>query len=211
MLFAGDTGFPNGGMWDNLGNFSPRVGAAYELRSGPHSTVVRGGMGVFYIQPFMVLWNNFVQNAPFSPSATLTGVNFSDPYASAGQQEPFPPFAPVNPNKSTTFVTPITYQFFDPHWHLGHMQTVNFTIEQQLAANLMLRASYVGDRGVNFLDNNEMDPAVYGAGATEANANQRRPLYPNYASMIEMNNRGWSHYNALQMTVEKRTSNGTSL
>jgi hypothetical protein len=210
MLFAGDAGFPNGGMWDNLRNVSPRVGAAYSLRSGPHSTEVRGGMGVFYIQPFMVLWNNFVQNAPFSPSASLTGVNFSNPYGSAGQQDPFPPFAPVNPNKSTTFITPITYQFFDPNWHLGHMQAINFTIEQQLAPNLMARASYVGDRGVNLLDNNEMDPAVYGSGATEANTNQRRPLYPNFASMIEMNNNGWSHYNALQVTVEKRTSNGLS-
>jgi hypothetical protein len=210
MLFAGDPGFPNGGMWDNLGNVSPRVGAAYSLRSGPHSTVVRGGMGVFYIQPFMVLWNNFVQNAPFSPSASLTGVNFSNPYGSAGQQDPFPPFAPVNPTKSTTFVTPITYQFFNPHWHLGRMEAVNFTIEQQLARNLMARASYVGDRGVNLLDNNEMDPAIYGPGATEANTNQRRPLYPNYASIIEMNNEGWSHYNALQVTVEKRTSHGLS-
>ena len=128
LLFAGDNGFPNGGMWDNLGNFSPRLGAAYSLRSGPHSTVLRGGIGMFYIQPFMVLWNNFVQNAPFSPSATLSGVNFSNPYGSAGQQDPFPPFAPVNPSKSTTFVTPITYQFFNPHWHLGYAQSMNFTI-----------------------------------------------------------------------------------
>ncbi len=210
MLFVGDPGFPSGGMWNNLGNVSPRVGAAYSLRSGAHSTVVRGGIGMFYIQPFMVLWNNFVQNAPFSPSASLTGVNFSNPYGSGGQQNPFPPFAPVNPTKSTTFVTPITYQFFNPHWHLGRMQAVNFTIEQQLARNLMARASYVGDRGVNLLDNNEMDPAVYAPGATESNTNQRRPLYPNYASMIEMNNDGWSHYNALQVTVEKRTSNGLS-
>jgi hypothetical protein len=210
MLFAGDAGFPNGGMWNNLGNVSPRVGAAYSLRSGPHTTVLRGGLGVFYIQPFMVLWNNFVQNAPFSPSASLTGVNFSNPYGSAGQQDPFPPFAPVNPTKATTFVTPITYQFFNQHWHLGHMQAVNFTIEQQLAGNLLARASYVGDRGVNLLDNNELDPAVYGPGATESNTNQRRPLYPNFASMIEMNNAGWSHYNALQVTVEKRTSKGFS-
>jgi hypothetical protein len=210
MLFAGDRGFPSGGMWDNLDNISPRIGAAYSLRSGPHSIVVRGGMGVFYIQPFMVLWNNFVQNAPFSPSASLTGVNFSNPYASAGQQNPFPPFAPVNPTSATKFVTPVTYQYFNPNWHLGHMQAVNFTIEQQFSRNLMVHASYVGDRGVNLLDNNEMDPAIYGPGATESNTNQRRPLYPDFASMIEMNNAGWSHYNALQVTVEKRTSSGLS-
>lgn len=210
MLFAGDSGFPHGGMWDNLGNFSPRIGAAYSLWSGPHSTVLRGGLGMFYIEPFMVLWNNFVQNAPFSPSATLNGVNFSDPYGSAGQQNPFPPFAPVHPSKATTFVTPITYQFFNQHWHLGYTESANFTIEQQLAANLMLRASYVGDRGVNLQDNNELNAAIYGPGATISNTNQRRPLYPTYASMIEMNNAGWSHYNALQLTLEKRTSKGFS-
>jgi hypothetical protein len=210
LLFAGDPGFPNGGMWDNLGNFSPRIGAAYSLWPGPHATVLRGGLGMFHIEPFMVLWNNFVQNAPFSPNATLSGVNFSDPYGSAGQQNPFPPFAPVHPSKSTTFITPLTYQFFNPNWHLGYMQALNFTVEQQLAPNLMLRATYVADRGVNLQDNQELNPAIYGAGATVSNTNQRRPLYPNFASLIQMNNAGWSHYNALQMTLEKRTSNGFS-
>jgi hypothetical protein len=210
LLFAGDSGFPSGGMWNNLGNFSPRFGAAYSLRGGSHPTQLRGGLGMFYIQPFMVLWNNFVQNAPFSPSATLNAVNFSNPYGSAGQQNPFPPFAPINPSASTTFITPITYQFFNPHWHLGYVQAINVTIEQQLAANLVVRASYVGDRGVNLQDNNEQNPAVYGPSATVANTNNRRPLYPNFASMIEMNNAGFSHYNALQMTLEKRMSNGFS-
>jgi hypothetical protein len=208
LLFAGDRGFPNGGMWDNLGNFSPRIGAAYTLRSGNRPTVLRGGIGMFYIQPFMVLWNNFVQNAPFSPSATLNGVNFSNPYGSAGQQNPFPPFAPINPGATTKFITPLTYQFFNPHWHLGYTQAINVTVEQQLASNLLARAAYVGDRGVNLQDNNEQNPAIYAPGATVSNTNQRRPLYPNFASMIEMNNQGWSHYNALQLTLEKRFNRG---
>jgi hypothetical protein len=210
LLFVGDAGFPSGGMFDNLGNISPRIGAAYSIRAGSHPTEVRGGIGMFYIQPFMVLWNNFVQNAPFSPSAVLNGVNFSNPYASAGQQNPFPPFAPINPTASTTFVTPITYQYFNPHWHAGYLQATNFTIEQQLAANLLLRAAYVGDRGVNLQDNNEQNPAIFGSGATVANTNNRRALYPNFASMIEMNNAGFSHYNALQMTLERRMSSGFS-
>jgi hypothetical protein len=211
MLFAGDPGFPSGGIWDNLGNFSPRVGAAYVLRSGSHPTSLRGGLGMFYIQPFMVLLNNFVQNAPFSPSATLNGVDFSDPYGSAGQQNPFPPFAPITTSPSTTFITPITYQFFNPHWHLGYVQAMNVTVEQQLGGNLLARVAYVGDRGINLQDNNEQNPAVYSAGATVSNTNKRRPLYPAYASMVEMNNAGWSHYNALQVTLEKRMSQGLSL
>lgn len=210
LLFAGDPGFPRGGMYSNLGNFSPRVGLAYALRTGSHPTEIRGGAGVFYIEPFMVLWNNFVQNAPFSPSATLNGVNFSDPYGSAGQQNPFPPFAPIATSPSTTFVTPITYQSFNPHWHLGYVQSMNITLEQQLGNHLVARAAYVGDRGVNLQDNNEQNPAIYGAGATVSNTDQRRPLYPTFASLIVMNNAGWTHYNALQLTLEKKLDHGFS-
>ncbi len=76
LIFAGDPGFPTGGMHDNLGNLAPRIGVSYSIRSGPHSTVLRGGVGMFFIQPFMKLYNNFVQNAPFSPSVQLFGVQF---------------------------------------------------------------------------------------------------------------------------------------
>ncbi len=187
MLFAGDAGFPSGGMWDNLGNFSPRIGAAYSLRSGPHSTVLRAGIGMFYIEPFIVLWNNFVQNCTRSaPALALNGVNFSNPYGSAGQQNPFPAVCTCQSVKVYDVCNadhlPV---FFDPHWHLGYTQAMNFTIEQQLAPDLMARIAYVGDRGVNLQDNNEQNPAIYSTSATVSNTNQRRPLYPNFASMIE--------------------------
>jgi hypothetical protein len=115
MLFAGDPGFPEGGVYANLANFAPRLGFAYTLLGGKHSTTIRGGWGLFYIQPFARLYNNFVQNAPFSPSVALTGVSLADPFGSAGVQNPFPPFAPVHPDASTTFLLPIAYQHFDPH------------------------------------------------------------------------------------------------
>jgi hypothetical protein len=210
MVFEGDKGFPDGGMFDNLGNISPRIGAAYSLRSGSHPTVLRGGLGLFYIQPMMVLYNSFVTMAPFSPNVSLTGVNFSDPYGSAGAKNPFPPFAPTNPGPNSAFALPLTFSFFNPHWHMGYVQAMNVTIEQQLAANLVVRASYVGDRGVNLQDFNEQNPAIYGPGAIVGNTNQRRSLYPNFGSMIELNNAAWSHYNALQLTLEKRMSHGLS-
>jgi hypothetical protein len=98
MLFAGDPGFPDGGVHSNLGNFAPRLGFAYSISQGAHPTTIRGGWGLFYIQPFARLYNNFVQNAPFSPSVSLTGVLMADPFGSSGTQNPFPPFAPVHPN-----------------------------------------------------------------------------------------------------------------
>src|SRR5581483_2694698 len=65
LLFAGDPGFPAGGMHDNLGNLAPRIGFSYGVTQGPHATILRGGIGMFFLQPFMKLYNNFVQNAPF--------------------------------------------------------------------------------------------------------------------------------------------------
>jgi hypothetical protein len=125
-------------------------------------------------------------------------------------QNPFPPFAPVHPNASTTFLLPIAYQYFDPHWHIGHTRGFNFTIEHQFMRNLVARASYVGTQGRDLQAFSEINPAIYGPGATASNINNRRPLAPTYASMIQMTNDGISNYNAFQLTVEHRFSNGLS-
>jgi hypothetical protein len=210
MIFAGDPGFPDGGVFANLSNFAPRLGFAYSLMSGSHPTTIRGGWGLFYITPFARLYNNFVQNAPFSPSVGLTGVSLADPFGSAGVQNPFPPFAPVHPNASTAFLLPIAYQYFDPHWHIGHTRGFNFTVEHQFMRNLVARASYVGTQGRDLQAFSEINPAIYGPGATASNINNRRPLAPTYASMIQLNNDGISNYHALQVTVEHRFSKGLS-
>jgi hypothetical protein len=210
LVFAGDPGFPDGGVFSNLSNFAPRLGFAYSVATGAHPTTVRGGWGMFYIQPFARLYNNFVQNAPFSPSVQLLGVSLADPFGSAGVQNPFPPFAPVHPNAASTFILPITYQYFDPHWHIGHTRAYNFTIEHQFARNLVSRASYVGTQGRDLQAFAEQNPAIYSPTATAANTNNRRPLAPTYASMIQMTNAGLSNYNAFQFTTEHRFSQGLS-
>ena len=206
LAFAGDPGFPAAGMNNDLWNFSPRAGFSYSLLQGRHATTVRGGWGRFYMMPFVRLYNNFVQNAPFSPSVTLFGADLSDPYGSAGVANPFPPFAPVHPGPTSTFVLPLTYQYFTPNWQIGHLDSYNLTIEHQIWSDLIARAAYVGTRGRGMQSFNEENPAVYGPGATVANTNQRRPLAPDFASLIAMTSDGLSNYNALQLTLEKRLS-----
>ncbi len=210
LVFAGDPNYPQGGVYANTGNFAPRLGFAWTPFAGDHSTTIRGGWGRFYIQPFARLYNNFVQNAPFSPSVSLLGVGLADPFGSAGVQNPFPPFAPVHPSASTPFILPIAYQYFDPHWHIGHTNGFNFTIEHQFTRNLVLRASYVGTQGRDLQAFSEIDPAIYGPGATASNTNNRRPLAPAFASMIEMTNGGYSNYNGAQFTLQHRFAHGLS-
>ena len=206
LVFAGDPGFPAGGFDRNWGNFAPRAGFAWQALGGSQPVMVRGAFGMFYVDPLVRIYNNFVQNAPFSPTAQLFGVSLSDPYSSAGVTNPFPPFAPLPLGTDTKFALPVQFAFIDPHWTLGHMNSWNLTIERQFTANLLGRIAYVGDHGVHLQYTMERNPAIYGPGATLSNTNQRRPLYPNLASLMEMTNDGRSHYNALQATVEKRMS-----
>lgn len=203
-IYAGDPDFPRGGMVNDLNNFAPRFGFAWSPRRGHHPLTVRGGFGLFFVRPFPRLYNNFVENAPFSPSVALFGVDLMDPYGSAGVRNPFPPFAPVPLGKDVTFSMPTGLSYFRENWGVGYSQSWNLTLERQMMRNLLLRAAYVGNKGTHLQSFRERNAAIYGPGATISNTNARRPLYPSYASMVEMVSDGNSHYHSLQVTVERR-------
>ena len=205
-IFPGDPGFPDGGMNNGWNNFAPRFGFAWNPRQGSHPTTIRGGYGIFYVRPFPRLYNNFVENAPFSPTVSLSGVDLQDPYGSAGVANPFPPFAPIPLNKDAKFALPTNLAYFQRDWRVGDTQAWNLTVEQQLTRDVLLRVAYVGNKGTHLQSFKERNAAVYGPGATLRNTDARRPLYPLYASMKEMVDNGNSSYHSLQVTVDKRFS-----
>lgn len=210
-IFAGDPGFPEAGMRNDMNNVSPRLGFAWSPTGSTRAFSIRGGYGKFFLRPFPRLYNNFVESAPFSPTIVLNDVDMRNPYGSAGVSSPFPPFAPVDLNPNSPFVFPMPYAFFKEDWTVGNLQSWNLTIEQQLAADWMIRAAYVGNQGTNLQSFRERNAAVYGPGASVANTNSRRPLAPYFASMRELVDNGESVYHSLQLTVEKRLSRGFSI
>ena len=205
-IFPGDPGFPDGGMNNDWNNFSPRFGFAWQAVEGKHTTVVRGGYGVFFVRPFPRLYNNFVESAPFSPTITLNGVDIQDPYGSAGVRNPFPPFAPVDLSANVPFSFPMPYAYFQEDWGVGYSQAWNVTVEQQLASDWLARVAYVGNKGTHLQTFHERNAAIYSPSATVANTNARRPLAPYFASVKELADAGNSNYHALQVTIDKRLS-----
>jgi hypothetical protein len=80
----------------------------------------------------------------------------------------------------------------------------NFNIQEQLPANILFEAAYVGSKGTHLqvlVDHNQ-DP-VPGPGDVQA----RRP-YPQYGPFTSIENHGNSNYHALQLKAEKRLSAG---
>ena len=160
---------------------------------------------MFYIQPFAQLYNNFVQNAPFSPSVSLFGVNLAIRSVRPASQSV--PSVRARASQLGDHV-PAAHHVSILRSALAHRtyHAFNLTIEHQFATDLVARVSYVGTQGRDLQSFNEIDPAIYGPGATVTNTNARRPLAPNYASHIQMTNGGISNYHSLQATLEKRVS-----
>jgi len=85
------------------------------------------------------------------------------------------------------------------------MQQWNFTVERQLVSSLVLRAAYVGSHGNHLNLNIDENVAVPGPGAVPP----RRP-YPSYGVLSSWEARGFSNYDGLQLSAEKRYGAGLS-
>ncbi len=202
-LSAGDPGCPEGGFDSYYRSFAPRFGFAW--RTPLHKTVVRGGAGLFWTPLFTVLYNGFVNGAPFSPQINRFAVKFNDPYENS--PNPFPAsFAPFNPAASSNFVLPLgLVGSFDPKFRPSYVQTLNLTVEREFQHNLLARASYVANMGRSLPYSNDINFARFGPGATTRNIQDRRPL-GDFGQVLSAIPGASSAYHALQMSVERRFS-----
>ncbi len=154
----------------DYGNWAPRFSFAYSPRPesdwlrkllGESKTSIRGGFGITYYHFGEMILNTFDQNGAFGLSTTLTNpasiqtencapritnLNVIPTNGCGG-----PIFLPAPPGGfPATPPSSIDTGGFAIDWGLDNtMKTpyvyqVNFTVERELASNLLLRASYVG-------------------------------------------------------------------
>ena len=217
VVYGGDPGCPAAGTDNSIGNFAPRLGLAYRLTSDG-KTAIRAGSGFYYSIPSS---DSFTQqtNTPFSPQITLLNVLFQDPYGSAGVANPFPAqYATNAPPANANFPQPVSLSNTLPRdMKIPLVTTWNVAVERQLANDMLLRVAYVGNKGTymgpsDFYQNaRELNPAVYIPGASTTSNTQARRLNPGLGSMTQIPNGHNSHYNALQVALNKRFSHGFTL
>src|SRR3954447_6333844 len=207
-LSAGDAGCPDGGFDPYMRSLAPRFGFAW--RPGGKGTVIRGGYGLFWDPQYTVLYNTFVDSAPFSPQIVNYGVKFENPYAKTAN--PFPQsYAPFSPPKDVAFYTPLgQFGVFDTGFRPSYQETWNFTIEREVMRNLAVHASYVGNQGRHLSYGLDANYARYAPGAsTVANTQQRRP-FQDFGSILNAVSGSNSSYHGLQISVERRVSQSFS-
>jgi hypothetical protein len=215
----------------------PRFGIAYQLND---KTVIRTGYGIFFdslgtnwtpaIQP------GFTATTPIIPTYD-NGVTFA---ASLANPFPGGLQAPVGSSLGLATNLGQNLNVYPVDRKLPYVQRWSFGLQREFPSGFLVDASYVGNRGTRLNLNRELnytDPQYlstspvrdqttinylsqsfpnpfYGLASTYGKSNNRAGLlkpYPEFGNVQEAEPIGYSFYNALQATVQKRFSHGYTL
>ena len=185
-------------------DFAPRLGFAY---SATPKTVVRGAFGIFYNHsnrlgregllgfnpPFIIL-----ADANISGSGRLLSTD-----ALFRLQDGLPPgFVDI----SRVNLTTVARKAQDPNQRSPYVEQYSFGIQQELAKDLVLDVSYVGNHGLKLPSFRNLNPNTYSynsQGLPVVGARELSSLGLNGDIQV-LENLGRSNYNSLQAKVERR-------
>jgi hypothetical protein len=204
-------------------NVAPRIGFAYTVTPG---TVLRGGFGISYF-PMNYTSNSSLKNQPFVSAFNCNNGNCPAPIPGIGGPGngtgtfqlglPLPTAASAT-NPAGNIADPV-----DPNFRSSYLEQFNLTLERAFGPNV-LQATYVGMLGRHIaqiyndqnlpplISNNTLNALAAVEGTTPGVAyNMLRPFYtqlPNITQIGGYNSGGSSNYNALQLSLNRRTSAG---
>src|SRR5215470_4799448 len=194
-------------------NFAPRLGLAYSITP---KTVIRAGYGVSYVLFLRQGGDSYLSyNGPFivnsqitqSPSQGLCAPNSTSLSCFRPTEQGYPAgFAsPANFSTVTTKTVYIQKDIRTPY-----VQTWHFTIQRELAKDLVLDVGYSGNHSVGLWATADLNQATPNQVGQALPVKARRPNAQ--FDYIDSNfSAGFSTYHALQVKLEKRYSAGLYL
>ncbi len=210
LVAPGDAGIPDTIIEADKNNFAPRLGAAWDVR-GNGRTSLRAGWGIYYLPMPAQAIEQQNENVPFTQNVVRSLPNNVQSYnAYAGIVQPFPFL--YDESAAQRFTLPTQAFNYNPGFETAYMRQYNVNLQQQFGRDLIAMIGYVGSQGRNMLYGREINAAVYGPGATAANAQARRPIDPtSFTSLPSYFSDSTSEFNSLQLTLTKRYSRGYTL
>ena len=188
---ASFTGKNNGYANTTWTDIQPRVGITYQVRP---NTVIRAGGGR-YTQRLGI--SDQVQlggNAPFQPTTFVSDGSVDNPGGSTGGVLPRLPLSMTT--QPQNFPNPNAWSW-------------NAALEQDIPNFATFTLAYVGRRGLHLQQLEQLNQLQ--PGTVQANpgvvTDALRP-YRGFSSILQIDNRGSSMYNAMQLNLKRRLSHG---
>jgi hypothetical protein len=174
LVIPGDKGVPNGMTQTYYKSFAPRLGLAWspgatsgwlaKLTGGPGKTSIRMGAGMFYNPIEQLVLEQFSAEPPFGGSILLSGTQFNLPFAfQSGGFAPNPFGGILSPARGKSvdwsiFRPLLLFGEFQPNMRSQYSEQYNFTIQRQLAKDLLFQIGYVGTQAHRLLQTRELNP-----------------------------------------------------
>lgn len=217
LTFPGDPDYPGKATTHGkLANFAPRAGVIW-TPGGDNRTSVRASWGVFYDTPHLFFNTRFANNPPWGAQITISNPagGFTDPYLGYPGGNPFPA---LNTNWQTAAFPAFGVYVNTPlELQPTSLQQWNVSVQRELG-DWMVAGSYLGNRSTHLWRATELNPAVFGPGATTGNTNQRRVLYLQnpefgqfYGTIGHVDDTGRSNYQGMLLSLQRRLKNNLSV
>lgn len=184
--------------------FQPRLGLAYTLDRS-RNTVLRSGFGITYVNE-LVGGTQLYKNLPyfFAQSVVTTATAAPPSRFSQGFSTPVAP----DPTNAVAISTgsPTAWNMNNPE-----ARSIQYSLGMQhnFRGNILAEVSYVGTRDEHLLNKSNPNQSAPGPGAV----GPRYPYYtinPNLTSITYFTGTGDSHYDSMQVRLERRMRAGLS-
>jgi len=217
LLFPGDDGYPGRGTSKaKWAQFAPRLGAIW-TPGGDGNTSIRAGWGMFFDTPHLFFNTRFSNNPPWGAQITIPNPagGWLDPYSTYPGGNPFPA---LNTNWATA-AFPAFGVYVNAPLDLQPTTLHQWNVSaQRMLKDWLLSATYLGNRSVNLWRGTELNPAVFGPGATTGNTNARRRLNtinPTegqlYGTIGHVDDTGRGNYHGMLLSAQKRLKDNLSV
>lgn len=174
LVVPGDPGVPAGLTSTYYKAFAPRLGLSYspnftegflgKLFGSNGKTSIRTGWGLFYNPMEQLVLEQFGAEPPFGSSPSFYTTFFNTPFIGQdgsvaangfngiitppkGQDPGWPNFSPI-----------LMYGDFQPHLRTQYTAQYNFSIQRELARDLLWQINYVGSQGHRLLASHDINP-----------------------------------------------------